>query len=67
MRRDLERGLTLNNNDQLTKYERLRLECFAQAISSAFAIEVKGKRRTLDDIFEQAKAIESFLKASNPS
>lgn len=57
----------MNNNDQLTKHERLRLECFAQAISSAFTIEVKSKRPTLDDIFEQAKAIESFLKASNPS
>ena len=47
--------------DQLTKQERLRLESFSQAINSSFTI------KTLDDVFEQAKRIEEFLKASNPN
>lgn len=52
--------------DQLTKQERLRLECFAQAINSAFTIKTEN-RPSLDDIFEQARCIEEFLKASNPN
>lgn len=53
--------------DQLTKQERLRLECFSQAINSAFTIITNGDRPSLDQIFEQAKKIEAFLKASNPN
>lgn len=52
--------------DKLTKEERLRLECFAQAINSGFTIEVlSGHRPTLNDLFDQAKQIEEFLKAAN--
>lgn len=29
--------------DQLTKSERLRLECFAQAVNSSFTIRTDGK------------------------
>lgn len=54
-------------NDQLTKQERLRLESFSQAINSSFTIRTNGERPSLDDIFEQAKRIEEFLKASNPN
>ena len=50
-------------NDQLTKQERLRLESFSQACNSSFTI----MRPTLDHLFEQAKKIEEFLKASNPN
>lgn len=54
--------------DQLTKQERLRLESFSQAISSSFTMRtIDGKRPTLDHLFEQAKRIEDFLKASNPN
>ncbi len=54
--------------DQLTKQERLRLECFAQAVNSSFTIKTKNNERPLiDDLFEQAKRIEEFLKASNPN
>lgn len=56
------------NNDQLTKQERLRLESFSQAINSSFTIKtLDGARPSLDDVFEQAKRIEEFLKASNPN
>lgn len=51
--------------DQLTKSERLRLECFAQSVSATTI--VSDKRPTLDDIFKNAKIIEEFLKASNPN
>ena len=55
-------------NDQLTKQERLRLESFAQAVNSSFTIKTKNNERPLiDDLFEQAKRIEEFLKASNPN
>ena len=54
------------NNDQLTKQERLRLECFAQACNSSFTIQ-RESRPNLDDLFEQARRIEEFLKASNPN
>lgn len=55
--------------DKLTKQERLRLECFAQACNSSFTIELKDheSRPTLDHLFENAKRIEEFLKASNPN
>lgn len=54
--------------DRLTKQERLRLECFAQAVNSSFTIKTKNNERPLiDDLFEQAKRIEEFLKASNPN
>lgn len=54
--------------DQLTKQERLRLESFSQAISSSFTMRtIDGERPTLDHLFEQAKRIEDFLKASNPN
>lgn len=53
------------NNDQLTKYERVRLEAFSQAcVASSMTSE---KRPTLDLIFENARKIEEFLKASNPN
>lgn len=56
------------NNDQLTKHERLRLECFAQACHSSFTIRrTDMERATLDDLFEQAKRIEEFLKGANPN
>lgn len=55
-------------NDQLTKQERLRLEAFSQACNSSFTIRTKNKDRpSLDDIFEQAKRIEEFLKSANPN
>ena len=54
-------------NDQLTKQERLRLESFSQACNSSFTIDNNGMRPTLDHLFEQAKKIEEFLKASNPN
>jgi len=54
--------------DKLTTSERLRLECFAQAVNSAFTIKaIDGARPTLDNLFEQAREIEKFLKASNPN
>ena len=53
--------------DQLTKQERLRLECFAQAVNSLFTIDNHGNRPTIEDLFEQAKKIEAFLKAANPN
>lgn len=49
--------------DKLTKYERLRLEAFAQACNSSFTHDHKP---TLDDIFKQAERIEQFLLAANP-
>ncbi len=52
--------------DQLTKQERLRLECFAQACHSSFTIQ-SDNTPTLDQLFEHAKRIEEFLKASNPN
>lgn len=57
------------NNDQLTKNERLRLECFAQACNSAFTIRTFAPdvRPTVEDLFEQAKKIEAFLKSANPN
>ncbi len=55
-------------NDQLTKHERLRLESFAQAVNSSFTIKTKNNERpSLDNLFEHAKRIEEFLKASNPN
>lgn len=57
----------MTNNDQLTKYERLRLECFSQAINSSFTIRTDGNRPSLDEVFEHAKKIEEFLKAANPN
>jgi Tfp pilus assembly pilus retraction ATPase PilT len=55
-------------NDQLTKNERLRLECFAQAVNSSFTLKtIDGARPKLEDLFEQARQIEAFLKASNPN
>jgi hypothetical protein len=53
--------------DKLTKQERLRLECFAQACNSSFTIVLKEdqNRPSLLDLFEHARAIEAFLKASN--
>lgn len=56
--------------DQLTKQERLRLECFQQAINSSFIIQINRDiqdRPTIEDLFEHAKKIETFLKASNPN
>lgn len=55
--------------DQLTKQERLRLECFSQACNSSFTIDLNElqRRPKLDDIFEQAKKIEAFLKSANPN
>lgn len=57
------------NQDQLTKNERLRLECFAQAVNSNFTIRPANRIGpiTIDELFEQAKKIEQFLKASNPN
>lgn len=62
----------MQNNDQLTKYERLRLESFAQAVNSSFTLKTisnsfDGARPKLEDLFEQARQIEAFLKASNPN
>lgn len=58
----------MQNNDQLTKQERLRLESFAQAVNSSFTIKTKNNERpNLDDLFQHAKQIEEFLKASNPN
>lgn len=54
-------------NDQLTKHERLRLECFSQAVNSSFTIKTNDIRPSIDDLFEQAERIEEFLKASNPN
>lgn len=63
-----EFGVKMIIEDQLTKYERLRLECFAQAINSNFTIRtLTNDRPTIDDLFEQARKIETFLKASNPN
>lgn len=55
--------------DKLSKQERLRLECFAQACNSSFTIQINDDQRrpTLDNLFDQAKKIEEFLKASNPN
>lgn len=55
--------------DKLTKSERLRLECFAMACNSSFTIQLQDheSRPSLDHLFEQAKRIEEFLKASNPN
>lgn len=53
--------------DQLTKYERLRLEAFSQAVNSVFAIEHHGLGVNIDNLFEHAKKIEDFLKAANPN
>ncbi len=55
--------------DQLTKQERLRLECFSQACNSSFTIVLKEDqhRPSLLDLFEHARVIEAFLKASNPN
>jgi len=54
--------------DQLTKSERLRLESFSQAVNSSFTMKTfDGARPTLDELFEHAKRIETFLKASNPN
>ena len=56
------------SNDQLSKQERLRLESFAQAVNSSFTIKTKNNERpSLDDLFEHAKHIEEFLRASNPN
>lgn len=56
------------NNDQLTKQERLRLESFNMAIQSSFSIRTLDMERPkLDDLFEQAKRIEEFLKGANPN
>lgn len=52
------------NNDQLTKSERLRLEAFAQACNSSFTIKAEG-RPTLNQLFDHALQIETFLKQSN--
>ena len=52
------------NNDQLTKYERLRLESFSQACQSSFTIKAEG-RPTLNQLFDHALQIETFLKSSN--
>lgn len=58
----------MSTEDKLSKQERLRLECFAQAINSAFTINTGNDNRpSLDDIFEQAKRIEQFLKGANPN
>lgn len=54
-------------NDQLTKQERLRLECFSQAINSSFTIRIQNDRPTLEELFAHAKKIEEFLKAANPN
>lgn len=54
-------------NDQLTKQERLRLESFSQAINSTFTIQTNGGRPSLDQLFEHAKLIETFLKGANPN
>lgn len=55
----------MQNNDQLTKYERLRLECVAQAFGISSLIY--EKRPTIDQIFETAREIEKFLRAANPN
>lgn len=56
------------HEDKLTKSERLRLESFAQACNSVFTIKNgNGERPTLEQLFEQARQIENFLKASNPN
>lgn len=56
------------SEDKLTKYERLRLESFAQAVNSSFTIKTKNNERpTIEDMFKHAKQIEEFLKASNPN
>lgn len=56
------------HNDQLTKQERLRLESFNMAVQSSFTIKTKNNERpNVNDLFEQAKKIEAFLKASNPN
>ena len=57
----------MQNNDQLTKYERVRLESFNQAVNSSFTIRTNEGRPSLDELFEHAKRIEEFLKASNPN
>lgn len=62
------KGYKMKIEDQLTKQERLRLESFSQAINSSFTIvTLDGARPSLDYVFEQAKRIEEFLKASNPN
>jgi hypothetical protein len=53
--------------DKLTKQERLRLECFSQAINSSFTIRTDRERPSIEEVFEHAKKIESFLKAANPN
>lgn len=55
--------------DQLTKQERLRLECFSQACNSSFTIVLRDDqhRPSLNDLFDHAREIEKFLKASNPN
>ena len=52
-------------NDQLTKQERLRLESLSQSMAATSMSS--NERPTLDLIFENAKRIEEFLKASNPN
>lgn len=54
------------HNDQLSKQERLRLECFAQACNSSFTIKSES-RPSLDQLFDHAKRIEEFLKSANPN
>ena len=58
----------MSNNDQLSKPERLRLECFAQAVNSSFSIEIEPDQRrpSIDDLFVHAKKIEAFLLDANP-
>lgn len=54
--------------DQLTKQERLRLESFNMAVQSTFTIKTaSGARPSVEDLFEQAKRIEVFLKSANPN
>lgn len=58
----------MSHEDKLTKYERLRLEAFAQACGSSFAIShERNKPPTLDQLFDQALKIETFLKSANPN
>lgn len=53
--------------DKLTKQERIRLEAFSQAVNSSFTIQAHGSRPTIEELFELATKIETFLKASNPN
>lgn len=48
--------------DKLTRCERIRLECFAQACHYSGA---QGKPLTLGQIFDTAQTIETWLLNSN--